>query len=480
MATQNLMQLSATDLAACIARREVSAEEAVSSALSAIAAHDGDIHAFVTLGASDALKAAVDVDVRLRHGERVGPLAGVPVAIKDLLSTEGMRTTFGSRHYSGHVPDRDDIAVERLRAADAIVIGKTNTSEFGYGAVSRNALFPTTRNPWDTALSPGGSSAGSAAAVAASMVPLALGSDGGGSIRVPAAFTGVVGFKPSWGRIPVYPGCRDPDMPGASSWESLEHVGPLARSVADIRIAYELMRGPDARDRHSLPQEEPRPKPIRRIAFSPDLGFAAVEADVATVAQRAALALAEALGVPLQIAGPPVGDIQATFEALVALDTDRHGLLALREKSGIDFGPELTSVLDRQWTGDEFTAAIFSRKRIVNSLARFFEDFDLFVTPATAAAAPLLGSETPPVLAGRAVGPAGLTPFSALANLAGLPAISVPAGLTADGRPVGLQFVGGHLADDLVLAAAAAFEAAFPFPRLLLDKSKSDRHSLAG
>ena len=153
------------------------------------------------------------------------------------------------------MPEQDDIAVERLKAAGAIVIGKTNAAEFGYGAFGHNPLFPTTRNPWDPALTPGGSSAGSAAAVAAGVCPLAVGSDGGGSVRLPAAFTGLVGIKASMGRVPVWPGCRDPALPGASGWESIEHIGPLARSVADAALMLAVMAGPDARDRWSLPAD---------------------------------------------------------------------------------------------------------------------------------------------------------------------------------------------------------------------------------
>ena len=170
-----------------------------------------------------------------RAARPVGPLAGVPVAVKDLICTRGLRTTFGSRLYADHVPEEDDVVVERLRAAGAVIIGKTNTSEFGYGAVGHNPLFATTRNPWNPTLTPGGSSAGSAAAVAARMVPLALGSDGGGSVRIPAALRGVFGIKPSWGRVPVYPGCRDERYPGISSWESLEHIGPITRTCGRRR-----------------------------------------------------------------------------------------------------------------------------------------------------------------------------------------------------------------------------------------------------
>ena len=254
MPMPSFARLGAKQLAELVRRRDVSAREAVSAALAVISSRDDAVNAFVTLCADRALASADEQDARLGLGEPVGPLVGVPVAIKDLLSTEGTRTTFGSVHYVDNIPAEDDVAVARLRAAGAIIVGKTNTSEFGYGAIPHNRLFPATRNPWNLALGPGGSSAGSAAAVAAGMVPLALGSDGGGSIRVPAALTGLVGFKPSWGRIPVYPGCRDERMPGASGWESLEHIGPLTRSVEDAQLAYSVLVGPDPRDRHSLPR----------------------------------------------------------------------------------------------------------------------------------------------------------------------------------------------------------------------------------
>ncbi len=180
---------------------------------------------------------------------RSGRLAGAPVAIKDLVLTKGLRTTFGSRLYADYIPEHDDIVVERLRAADAIVIGKSNATEFGFGAHGNNPLFPTTRNPWDLARGPGGSSAGSAAAVAAGVCALSIGSDGGGSIRIPASLCGLVGVKASMGRAPLWPGCRDETLPGVSGWESIEHVGPITRSVADAALMLSVIAGPDRRDR---------------------------------------------------------------------------------------------------------------------------------------------------------------------------------------------------------------------------------------
>lgn len=474
----SLSALTVTDLAARVRRKEVSAHQVISAALQKIAVQDATLHSFVTLCADEALAAAARVDACISAGDEPGPLAGVPIGIKDLLSTAGLRTTFGSVHYADHVPDQDDIAVARLRAAGAIVLGKTNTSEFGYGAIPRNRLFPATRNPWNPDLGPGGSSAGSAAAVASGMVPLALGSDGGGSIRVPAALTGLVGFKPSWGRVPVYPGCRDERMPGASGWESLEHIGPMTLSVADARLAYSVMLGPDPRDRHSLPIDAAKERvPIQalRIAFSPDLGFASVDPEVAAICATAVRVFVD-LGAEVETDDPGIGDVQELFETIVALDTDRSGLVQMRSRTGIGFDPVLTALLEQEWTGERFEAALRGRKHLTRQMSAFFARWDILATPTMAAAAIPIGQDHPQIIAGRPANAAMFTPFSAVANLTGQPAISIPAGLTADGRPVGLQLVGRHLADGVLLDAAEAFEAVRPFPRLL-DKSPSDSQS---
>ena len=332
---------TAASLAARIRRREISALEAVSTALARIDALDGALHAFCTRCDDVALAQAAALDRRLSAGDPVGPLAGVPVAVKDLIDTKGLRTTYGSPLYADHVPEEDDVVVERLVAAGAIVVGKTNTSEFGYGAVGVNPLFPATRNPWNLSLTSGGSSAGTAAAVASGMVPFGLGSDGGGSVRIPASLCGIVGVKPSFGRTPLYPGCRDPRFPGASGWESLEHIGPLARTVEDAALALSVITGPSPKDRHSLPAEisdwqVPPPETMRglRIAFSPDLGFAAIDPEARTIAEAAARRFEHDLGAIVEFAHPKVGDTQTAFQALVALDTDRNGLRGLARDAG--------------------------------------------------------------------------------------------------------------------------------------------------
>jgi aspartyl-tRNA(Asn)/glutamyl-tRNA(Gln) amidotransferase subunit A len=465
------LALGLAELAAAVRSGALRAADVVEASLARIATVDATLHAFCTLDAAAAREQARAIDDRLAHGEPVGALAGVPVAIKDLIATRGLRTTYGSRLYASFVPEEDDIVVTRLKDAGAIVVGKTNTSEFGYGAFGHNPLFPTTRNPWNEALTPGGSSAGSAVAVAMRMVPLALGSDGGGSVRVPAALTGIFGIKPSWGRVPVYPGCRDERHPGISSWELLEHIGPMTRTAADAALALSVLAGPSPRDRHSLPAESADwrvadPSTLRdaRIAVSTDMGFAPVDPELRAAVDEVAQRL-EQLGHRVDRAHPEIGDTQAMFEALVALDTDRAGLRAMAIAREVPLTGWLASLVERTWSGDEFSAALMARKRVVNATWRFLERYEFLLTPTTASAAFPIDLAGPPQIAERAVPTTAWTAFSALANLTGLPAASVPIGRTADGRPIGLQIMGRHLDDRGVIALAARIESLYPRER---------------
>jgi aspartyl-tRNA(Asn)/glutamyl-tRNA(Gln) amidotransferase subunit A len=466
------LALDAGALAKAVRDRRWRCAEVTAAALQRIDAVDGGLHAFCTLAADAAMAQAESLDVRLAAGQDIGVLGGVPVAIKDLICTKGLRSTFGSRLYADFVPQEDDVVVERLREAGAVVLGKTNTSEFGYGAVGHNPLFPTTRNPWNPALTPGGSSAGSAAAVAARMVPLALGSDGGGSVRIPASLSGVFGIKPSWGRVPVYPGCRDERYPGISSWESLEHIGPLTRHAADAALALSVLCGPTPRDRFSLPAESTDWRVGRdampaapRLALSLDMGHATVNAEVRAAVEAAALRLGHELGVAVQWRHPEIGDTQVMFETLVALDTDRAGLKAMARRMGVTLTGWLARLVEREWSGDEFSAALMERKRIANITWRFFEGADFLLTPTTAAPAFGIDQFGPTHIDGRSVSPTAWIAFSALANLTGLPAASVPIGFTADGRPIGLQILGRHLDDRGVLGLASVVEQLYPRER---------------
>ncbi|MBA4010977.1 MAG: amidase [Phenylobacterium sp.] len=470
MPEKSPLELDLRELSRAITERRWSARDVIEASLSRVATLDRDLHAFCTLD-DTAMAQAEDIDRRLGAGLPVGALAGVPVAVKDLICTKDLRTTFGSRIYADFVPEQDDIVVERLKAAGAIIVGKTNTSEFGYGGIGHNHVFPTTRNPWNTALTPGGSSAGSAAAVAARMVPLALGSDGGGSIRIPASLSGVFGMKPSWGRVPLFPGCRDERYPGQSGWESLEHIGPLTRTAADAALALSVISGPSSLDRHSIPSQAEAwilkdlgTMKGARIAYTSDLGFAVVDPEVRAAFEDAIKQLERVIG-SVECAYPAVGNTEGLLDTLVALETDRAGLKAMASDRGIKLDGWIGSILDRTWSADQFTAALMERKRIANITAQFMGEFDFLLTPSTATGAFAADTYGPVEIAGRSLPPSAWVPFSALANFTGLPAASVPIGFTADGRPIGLQIMGRHLDDRGVLSLSAVIEMLFQHDR---------------
>ncbi|MFE3515274.1 amidase [Streptomyces sp. NPDC059166] len=470
-ARDEICRMSATELAARIRKSELSPLEAVDAVLDRTDDADTELHAYCTTVPDQARERARRIGERLAHGEDVGPLAGVPMGVKDLITTRGIRTTSGSPAYEDFVPDEDDIVVERVLGAGAVVLGKTNATEFGYSAVGHNPLFPTTRNPWNTAMTPGGSSAGSAAAVAAGLGPVALGSDGGGSVRVPAAHCGLVGFKAAMGRVPVWPGCRDERYPGVSGWESLEHIGPLTRTVADAALMMSVLAGPDPRDRHSIPCDDvdwtDRARGTGtsglRVAYSADLGYLAVDPEVRRVVGAAVEVLERDLGCRVDAVDPGWDDPSEAFAALIAAETDLTGMRRLADTYGERMSPHLVAMMRRPWRAEEFTDANMVRKAVVNRTARLMSAYDLFVTPTAAVPPFAVGIQGPELIDGRVVADTAWTGFTFPANLTGQPAVSVPAGWTGDGLPVGMQIVGRHLADAQVLRVAAAFERAAPW-----------------
>lgn len=471
MAAADLAGLDAGTLARLVNRREVSPVETTEAAIAAMERLDPFLHAFCVPAIDQARAAARALEARIMQGEDVGALAGVPIGIKDLVLTKDLRTTFGSHLYAGFVPAEDDIAVARLRAAGAVILGKTNAAEFGYGGFGHNPLFPTTLNPWNTALTPGGSSAGSAAAVAAGIIPLALGSDGGGSVRLPAAFTGIVGIKPTMGRIPLWPGCRDETLPGASGWESIEHYGPLARTVGDAALFLAAVAGPDPRDRFSLPDEgvawraatgEELPKTLR-IAWVPRWAGLPIEPDVLALTTSAVERFASALGLAVEETASPFGDLIEADRAIVALETDLTGLRRLAAGREHLLSPPLAALLRREWPATAFTDAITTRKAAVNAMARFMARFDLILTPTAPLPPFAIDRDGPGKIDGIVVADDAWTPALYPANLTGQPAASLPAGWTKEGLPVGLQVIAGRLNDGLLITAAAAFERALPW-----------------
>jgi Asp-tRNA(Asn)/Glu-tRNA(Gln) amidotransferase A subunit family amidase len=469
MGTDDLCWKTARELLRLYRTKDVSPVEVVEATLDRIGRVDPHLHAYCTVTAEAAREAARAAEAATRRGEAPRLLHGVPYSLKDLTPTRGIRTTMGSKIYEHNVPTEDALLVERLRAAGAVLLGKTNTPEFGCKPFTDNRLFEATRNPWSPTHSPGGSSGGAAAAVAAGLGPLAEGSDLAGSIRHPAAWCGVVGFKPSQGRVPRYP--------TPTAWNAMSVNGPITRTVADAALMFAAMVGPDSRDPLALPHTgedwarlTDAPADAARglrVAWTPDLGGAAiVEPVVARVAEAAARKVG-ALGWTVEDASPEVGAIIEPFLALNAVLRQAavgHHL----ERWRAEMDPILVQRLE---LGARLTAADVSRAEVARGayhqrLRQFFERYDLLLTPTTATVALPLGRPLPAEVAGRPVGqPVDLLVPTLAFNFSGHPAISVPCGF-ADGLPVGLQMAGGWRQDARVLTAAAAFEAAWPWAEL--------------
>ena len=472
MATSNdICRMDALTLASNIRAKELSPVEVVEAVLARMDKLEPSLHAYCTPTPDLARETAKRLEQALMAGNEVGPLAGVPVGIKDLVCTQGIPTVSGSVAYKDFVPEEDDVVVERLRNAGAIILGKTNVPEFGYSGTGHNPVFETTRNPWNTDLTPGGSSAGSGAAVATGMAPFAIGSDGGGSIRIPAAHSGIYGIKASMGRVPLYPSSRDERYPGVSSWEGLEHIGPMSRTVADSALMLSVIAaGPDDRDRHTLPAPDfdwmeclKGDLQGLRVAYSPDWGYAAVDPHVRRVVGEAVKVFERDLGCVVEEAHPGWDDPYYAFWGLVALETDLHGMRELADRYPGQMSPHLVDFLRRPWTAEDLTNAVITRKAVVNKMWKFMRKYDLLLTPTLACPPFPVHMQGPEKIDGRMVEPFQWLAFTFPLNMTGQPAASIPAGWTDNGLPVGLQIIGRHLDDPLVLRASAAFEAAKPW-----------------
>jgi len=456
---------SARDLAGLIRRKAASPVEVVDAVLERIDRVNPAVNAYCTVTAEQAREAARAAEQAVARGANLGPLHGVPYSLKDLTPTRGIRTTMGSKIFEHQVPEEDALLVERLRAAGAILTGKTNTPEFGCKPFTDNRIFGATRNPWARDRSAGGSSGGAAAAVASGLGPLAEGSDLAGSIRQPAAWCGIVGFKPSQGRVARYP--------NAAGWNAMSMNGPITRTVADAALMFSVMTGPDPRDPLALPHTGEDWARLAdgaqvrglRAAWTPDLGgAAAVDRGVAAVCEAAAKRFAE-LGARVEPASPEIGSITEPFLALnAAVRIATVGKYLDRWRDQMD--PILVRRLDlgRSLTPADIGRAEVERTAYHQRLRRFFEGYDLLLLPTTAVAATPLDAPMPAEIAGRRIAQHidMLLPTFAF-NFSAYPAITVPCGFTDEGLPVGLQIVAGWQQDARVLTAAAAFEGAFPW-----------------
>lgn len=465
MADRDLCYLPATDLIRLYRARKVSPLEVMQAVLGRIDAVNPLVNAYVTVAREAALGAARKATAALRRGAALSPLHGIPVSIKDLTPTKGIRTTSGSRIFEHHVPSEDALSVARLKAAGAIIVGKTNTPEFGAGANTFNEVFGATRNPWNPARTCGGSSGGAAVALAAGMGPLAEGSDLGGSLRIPAAFCGVVGFRTTPGLVPVYP--RE------LAWDSLAVEGPMARSVADVSLMLSVLAGPDDRaplsydvDTRAFSAAVRRPS-IRgwRVAWTPDLdGLIPVDAEVARVAAGAGRVF-RSLGARVTTASPSFAELNEIVLgtrglSMAALHGDRLAKWRGSMQQGLVWNIEQGLGL----TAREIGRAEKLRSVLWHRVRRFMERYDLLILPTVAVRPFPVEQPYPVALDGRPVEHYTQWFFLTYAlTVTGLPVISVPAGFTADGLPVGIQIVGRRRQEAAVLAAAAAFEAAAPW-----------------
>ncbi|PYM91450.1 MAG: amidase [Candidatus Rokuibacteriota bacterium] len=462
MADTNLAWLPATELAALIRRKKVSPVEVVDAVLDRIARINPRLNAFVTLTAEQARRDAKAAERALgKRGARLGPLHGVPFSVKDLVITRGVRTTFGTPLYRDNVPAEDAPMVERLKAAGGIMLGKTNTPTFGWIGATHNLVFGITRNPWNLERTPGGSSGGASAAAAAGLGPLHVGTDGGGSIRIPASCAGVFGHKPSYGRIPTYP------VSGA--W-SLSHIGPLTRTVADAALVMTVCAGPDERDQYSLPAPAvDYVKALRgslkglRVAYTDDLGFAdAVDPEVRAVCAKAARTFRE-LGCRLDEVKPGWPSPREFWGEIFC------GGIATRMAPYVDrrneIEPGLRRIIETTLKNGptKYVQAWFDRLAWWQHPRALFEKYDLLLTPTIACPPFPVGLDNPTEIAGTPVEPYAWIPFTYPFNMTGQPAASVPCGFTRDGLPIGLQIVGRRFDDVLVLRASAAFERARPW-----------------
>jgi aspartyl-tRNA(Asn)/glutamyl-tRNA(Gln) amidotransferase subunit A len=459
---ESLAFWSAGQLLRAYRTKTLSPVEVTRATLSRIEALNGALNAYCRLDAEGALEAARASEARWGRGEPQGLLDGVPVSVKDVLLTRGMPTLQGSRTVNADQAWVDDApAVARLREHGAVILGKTTTPELGHKFVTDSPLTGITRNPWNLERSPGGSSGGAAAAVAAGLGPLAVGTDGGGSIRIPATWTGIVGHKPTAGRVPIWPPSR---------WGALSHVGPLARSVEDAALLLTVLARPDPRDPSALPPES---RDYRvgledgmvglRVAYSPDLGLAEVEPEIAAAVEDAARTLEE-LGAQVTTIKPPgieaiVPAHRTCYMAIFAqffegLTPGQQDLLDPYLRAGAEAGRSVTAAA--------YHAALMTRQAIAARMEALYADHDLLVLPGFHVPAPPVPG-LPDGLRGKA--PA----LTCWANHTGQPVASVPCRLTRDGLPIGMQIAGPRFADPLVLRAARAYEAArgpFPHPPL--------------
>ncbi|TFV53662.1 amidase [Geodermatophilus sp. DF01-2] len=462
--TDELCLLPATELAGLIRARQLSARELTDACLDRIERLDRQVNAIVTLDAEGARAAADAADAALAGGRSVGPLHGLPVTHKDTHATGGMRTTWGSPLHADTVPADDELVVARLRAAGTVRLGKTNVPEFAAGSHTFNTLFGATHNPYRHGLSAGGSSGGAAAALAAGFVPVAEGSDMGGSLRNPAAFCNVVGLRPTPGRVPTWP--------AAMGWSQLSVQGPMGRTVADVALVLSALAGPDRRvpislDDPGAPFAAPLPERLDglRVAWTPDLGGRVRVDPAITAVLEGSVGVFEELGAAVESDCPDLSGADDVFGTLRAwLFDTAFSDLARRHPDRVKESIRWNASLGARLTGPDLARAEAAHTALYERVVGFFERYDVLLAPTTQVLPFPVEQEYPTEIAGEP-----LEDYLAwmractIITPTGCPALSVPGGFTPDGLPVGLQVVAAPRADRRVLEVGHAFEQATRF-----------------
>jgi len=458
--------MTISELAPKIKARKISPVELTQAVLDRIEKLDPKLNAYITVDAEGALKAAKKAQRQMAKGAYLGPLHGIPISLKDLYDTKGLRTTAGSKIMSDRAPDADATSVAKLRAAGAIIVGKTNMHEFAFGATTQNSHFGGARNPYDTGRIPGGSSGGSAAAVAADMCIASTGSATGGSIRKPAALCGIVGLKPTYGRV---------SLRGVVplAW-SLDHVGPMTKCVRDAAVMLSAMAGYDPGDPTSANEKVPSfTRALKndvkklRIGFDSSFSSGGVDGEVLQSVERA-LKLFEKLGARVAEVSLPSIELTTAIESIIiTTEPAAYHEDNLRNRPG-DYGRDVRMRLE---AGSAFSAVHYIKAQrlraiIQKEFAEVFRKIDIFALPIAPTTAPPIGAETVSIGGMEMDLGVAYLRFACPANLTGLPAISIPCGLGKDGLPIGLQLVGRAFDEATVLRAAYAFEAnSEPLPK---------------
>ncbi len=471
MNKEDICFMSACDMKEAILRQEFTSQEVTEIIIERIENFNPIINAFCTPTFDLAREMAKASDDKIKKGEKLGLLQGIPTSIKDLMQTKGIRTTFGSKLYENFIPEQDDIVVQRLMKSGSIILGKTNTPEFGHMALTNNKIFGETKNPWDQEKNSGGSSGGAASAVAAGLGPLALGSDGGGSIRVPSSLCGVYGLKPTYGRIPSYPRI-------GIAFTSMDHYGPIVRYVQDAALMLNVMKGNHAADRNSFPDDNidyvqilnDKPKKLK-IGYSMTLGFFKALDDEVKENILDNVYKFEQFNWDVEEAKIKIRNPELAFKSLVSIGY-AYDLQKDFNRRPEDLSPDLNATIRLGLDNNPISIgkANEQRKRVNEVLYQYFKKYDILITPTTPCPAfkpEWLESGTNyPIINKKALNIVSWISYTYPFNMSGLPAASIPSGWNKSGLPIGMQIVGKRFDEKTVLQVSKAFEELAPWQDL--------------